>query len=125
MDRDKASELSANILTGEAIEFEDVNIVTPKDVALVKGLSFKVEVGSSLLLTGHNGAGKSSIFRCLAGLWKADGVIRRPGGLASGLHQDIFYIPQRPYNVIGTLIDQLTCEHIAASAQSFSELSQT
>ena len=65
MDRDKASELSANIHPGEAIEFEDVDIVTPKDVALVKGLSFKVEVGSSLLLTGHNGAGKSSIFRSI------------------------------------------------------------
>ena len=97
VDRDKVSELSANILEGESIEFQNVDIVTPKGVQLVKDLSFKVEVGSSLLLTGHNGAGKSSIFRCLAGLWKAEGTIRRPGGLASGLHQDIFYIPQRPY----------------------------
>lgn len=97
VNRDKVSELSANILEGDAIEFENVNIVTPKGVELVRDLSFKVEVGSSLLLTGHNGAGKSSIFRCLAGLWKAEGSIRRPGGLASGVHQDIFYIPQRPY----------------------------
>ena len=97
VDREKVTELSANILPGDAIEFENVDIVTPKGVELVKDLNFKVEIGSSLLLTGHNGAGKSSIFRCLAGLWKAQGVIRRPGGLASGLHQDIFYIPQRPY----------------------------
>ena len=34
-----------------------VEIRTPKDVLLVSDLSFKVEVGQSLLLTGHNGAG--------------------------------------------------------------------
>lgn len=27
---------------------------------------------------------------------------------ASGTAQEVFYIPQKPYNVIGTLIDQLT-----------------
>jgi hypothetical protein len=57
---------------------------------------------------------KSSIFRCLAGLWDAKGTIRRPGGLASGTAQQVFYIPQKPYNVIGTLIDQLTCKPSAA-----------
>ena len=34
-----------------------VEIRTPKDVLLVSDRSFKVEVGQSLLLTGHNGAG--------------------------------------------------------------------
>ena len=28
--------------------------------------------------------------------------------MASGTAQEVFYIPQKPYNVIGTLIDQLT-----------------
>jgi ABC-type uncharacterized transport system fused permease/ATPase subunit len=108
VDREKRAEMSCSVVDGEAIEFDNVDIVTPKDVLLVKGLTFKVDVGSSLLLTGHNGAGKSSIFRCLAGLWSATGVIKRPGGLASGTAQEVFYIPQKPYNVIGTLVDQLT-----------------
>ena len=54
--------------------------------------------------TGHNGAGKSSIFRCLGGLWAVpEGEITKPGSATSGLHQDVFYLPQKPYNVIGTL----------------------
>ena len=34
---------------------------TPNDKLLVKDLNFSLELGGSLLLTGHNGAGKSSI----------------------------------------------------------------
>ena len=61
---------------------------------------------------GHNGAGKSSIFRCLGGLWDIPcGTIRKPGGVANdkGASNDaMFYIPQKPYQVVGTLIDQMT-----------------
>jgi hypothetical protein len=48
---------------------------------------------------------------CLGGLWKIpQGSITRPGGAtgSSGLNQTVFYIPQKPYNVIGTLQDQMT-----------------
>lgn len=107
----KAEELAANIVAGDCIAFNDVDIITPADVLLVKGLTFSLKEGGSLLLTGHNGAGKSSIFRCLGGLWKIpQGQITRPGGPtgASGQNQIVFYIPQKPYNVLGTLRDQMT-----------------
>ena len=92
---------------GDRISFKDVDIYTPANVLLVKGLTFELKIGGSLLLTGHNGAGKSSIFRCLGGLWSVPppGQIQRPGGLASGLHQEVFYVPQKPYNVHGTLVE--------------------
>ena len=60
VDAQKAQDLAAGVLEGDCIEFENVEIVTPKGVVLVKDLSFKVEVGQSLLLTGHNGAGAIS-----------------------------------------------------------------
>ena len=41
----KAAELSSAILPGDAIAFDDVDIYTPADVLLVKGLSFRLEVG--------------------------------------------------------------------------------
>eukprot|EP01064_Diplonema_japonicum_P038951 TRINITY_DN9638_c0_g1_i1.p1 TRINITY_DN9638_c0_g1~~TRINITY_DN9638_c0_g1_i1.p1 ORF type:complete len:1224 (+),score=388.39 TRINITY_DN9638_c0_g1_i1:499-4170(+) len=91
------------------IEFKNVNVYTPSGNMLVRDLSFDVTEGNCLLLTGHNGAGKSSIFRCLGGLWPIrEGVISKPGANTDGLCADIFYLPQKPYNVLGTLEDQLT-----------------
>lgn len=83
---------------------------TPTKNKLVHDLTFEVGKSDSMLLTGHNGAGKSSVFRCLAGLWSIPkGTIQKPrgdGGL--GLAGTVFYLPQKPYNVLGTLADQLT-----------------
>ena len=79
-----------------AIEFSDVDIYTPDNICLVKGLNFRIQEGDSLLLTGHNGAGKSSIFRVLGGLWPIHGAgkIKKPGSAEEGLHQDVFYLPR-------------------------------
>ena len=97
------------------IAFNNVTITTPTGRDLVRGLTFRVNHGESLLLTGHNGAGKSSIFRCLGGLWDIDpangGRIEKPGSAGAsdgGLHTDVFYLPQKPYSVLGTIFDQLT-----------------
>jgi ABC-type uncharacterized transport system fused permease/ATPase subunit len=104
----KKAEGSTSFKQAKFIEFKDVDIETPTQNRLVNKLSFKLGVGDSLLLTGHNGAGKSSIFRCLGGLWKIpNGTITKPGS-AEGLNTDVFYIPQKPYQVLGTLADQLT-----------------
>ncbi|CAE6928624.1 ABCD1 [Symbiodinium natans] len=100
---------AATFNEGPAIAFEDVSIVTPTGIPLLAGLTFKVEPGRHLVICGHNGAGKSSIFRCLGGLWPvAKGTITCPSAFARGLHGDVYYLPQRPVNILGTLSDQLT-----------------
>ena len=66
------------------------------------------------------GAGKSSVFRCLGGLWTIpEGQISKPGSKdgKSGLSGSVFYLPQKPYNVLGTLFDQLTYPEIPKSAE--------
>lgn len=51
---------------------------------------------------GASGNGKSSILRAIAGLWNAgSGYIYRPP------MKEIFFIPQRPYMILGSLSTQL------------------
>lgn len=108
---------------GSCIAFDGVSIDTPTGTPLLAGLSFKVEPGRHLVICGHNGAGKSSIFRCLAGLWPiAKGTITCPNAHASGLHGDVYYLPQRPVNILGTLSDQLTYPHQVPGGLPIDEL---
>jgi ABC-type uncharacterized transport system fused permease/ATPase subunit len=97
------------IVEGEHIAFEGVTIVTPTGNTLCTGLTFDVKEHDHLIVCGPNGAGKSSIFRCLGTLWPIPkGTITRPGGGKEGLISDVFYLPQKPYNVLGSLLDQIT-----------------
>jgi ABC-type uncharacterized transport system fused permease/ATPase subunit len=98
----------ASVLPADRIEFDDVHVVTPTGRLLVEHLSFSVPRGGSLLVTGANGAGKSSIFRCLGGLWTIEhGRIYKPGGTGNVDVSDVFYMPQKPYCVVGTISEQI------------------
>ncbi|XP_062230488.1 ABC transporter D family member 1-like [Phragmites australis] len=85
----------------EIISFHEVDIVTPSQKLLASKLSCNVVQGKSLLLTGPNGCGKSSIFRVLRDLWPTfSGRVTKPS-------EGMFHVPQRQYTCLGTLRDQI------------------
>ena len=88
------------VIIGQNLAFEDVPIISPTGDVLVEKMSFKIEPGMNLMISGPNGCGKSSLFRIMGQLWPLTG-----GRLHKPSVKDIFYIPQRPYLPNGTLRD--------------------
>jgi len=99
---------------------------------LVEGLDLALAPGGSLLVMGPSGAGKTSLLRAVAGLWEQGrGEVRwtveedgeadasEPSGKppissssdaapnASTENSGLYFLPQRPYLVLGTLRQQL------------------
>lgn len=73
---------------------------------LVTNLSAEVPDSEGILVMGASGLGKSSILRTVAGLWhQGDGYIYRPQ------IQEMLFIPQRPYMVLGSLRKQILYPH--------------
>jgi vitamin B12/bleomycin/antimicrobial peptide transport system ATP-binding/permease protein len=91
------------IEVGTSLELKQMTLQTPNyQRTLIEDLSVIVPAGQGLLVRGPSGCGKSSLLRAIVGLWDAGtGTIIRPS-----LDQMLF-LPQRPYMVLGTLRDQL------------------
>lgn len=101
----QASDEQPRIQTVEAdrLAVEHLSLQTPNyQRTLVEDLSIELPAGQGLLVMGPSGCGKSSLLRAIAGLWNSgQGTIIRPEP------DQILFLPQRPYMVLGTLRDQL------------------
>ena len=97
----------------DRVEFKKLTVKTPNlQQTLVEDLSLKLATGQGLLVVGPSGCGKSSLLRALAGLWsKGEGAIVRPS------LEEILFLPQRPYMILGTLRDQLLYPHTDAQTE--------
>lgn len=87
----------------QRLAVEHLSLQTPNyQRTLVEDLSIELPAGEGLLVMGPSGCGKSSLLRAIAGLWDSGkGTIIRPES------DQILFLPQRPYMVLGTLRDQL------------------
>src|SRR5208282_5960690 len=94
------------------ISLENVTLMTPdRKRELQRYLSIEVAHGDTLLITGPSGAGKTSLMRAAAGIWSfGSGRILRPPP------EQIMFMPQRPYLILGSLRQQL--QYPRASAVS-------
>ncbi|MBV8886361.1 MAG: ABC transporter ATP-binding protein/permease [Chroococcidiopsidaceae cyanobacterium CP_BM_RX_35] len=90
-------------LKAERLAVAHLSLQTPNyQRTLVEDLSLELPPGQGILVMGPSGCGKSSLLRAIAGLWNSGkGTIVRPEP------DQILFLPQRPYMVLGTLREQL------------------
>ena len=88
----------------DRLSLKHLTLQTPNyQQTLIKDLSVDIPADSGLLIMGPSGCGKSSLLRAIAGLWNSGtGSINRPQ------LDEILFLPQKPYMILGTLRDQLT-----------------
>jgi putative ATP-binding cassette transporter len=89
---------SVDVEDHEALQVRDLTVRLPDERVLVDDLDLDVAAGTSLLVTGPSGGGKTTLLRSLAQLWPyAGGAVRRPADDGS------LFLPQQPYLPLGTL----------------------
>ncbi|KAI3996995.1 hypothetical protein MKX01_021271 [Papaver californicum] len=113
------------------LDVKNLKLETPKSkTTLIRNLSLEMNNKDHLLITGPSGCGKTSLLRAMAGLWSTgEGKItfyirdgenpqlavspdRVPAEILTERYKGrrargIFFLPQRPYMVLGTLRQQL------------------
>lgn len=99
------------------------------EILLGHGVNFKVSRGDRVLVVGPSGTGKSSLLRAISGLWElgsgtvtwsinssstADNVSGKSiagnsysQDRVSEAPEGVFFLPQKPYNLLGSLRQQI------------------
>ena len=113
LDKDKV-EANGNLerptidtVNSDRLALKHLTLQTPNyQQTLIEDLSVTVEPQTGLLIMGPSGCGKSSLLRAIAGLWNSGtGSITRPK------LNEMLFLSQKPYMILGTLRSQLTYPH--------------
>ena len=114
-----------------AIQLQGVHFRYQEGQEVLHGLDLRVETGEQVTLTGRTGAGKSTVFKLLLGLYRPDsGMVKiwgRPAHeIEEGERRQLFgYVEQGFHPVPGSVLDQVTLGDPAVSRQQASEALNT
>ncbi|GLS18481.1 ATP-binding protein [Labrys miyagiensis] len=81
-----------------AISGDNVDVRLPTGERLLNKLAFALRKGERTLVTGESGAGKTTLFRVLAGIWPYG-----KGRVTLPRDESVMLLPQQPYFPLGTL----------------------
>ena len=98
--REQAAALDGERAEAETsvLKLEDLKIDLPQGKTLLQPTTLELNPQQHALVTGASGAGKSTFFRALAGIWPYwKGRIRLPKGAR------LLFLPQKPYLPLGSL----------------------
>lgn len=109
-----SEELKARKACTPYVQFNNVTFGYEADHIIIKDKSFNVDMGEQVTLQGRTGAGKSTIFKLLLGLYKPlkgqiliDGI--DSSNITDNMKRRIFgYVEQTFHMVPGTVKDQIT-----------------
>ncbi len=86
-----------------ALQLAAMDVRLPDDTAIVRVDALALEKGERVLVVGPSGAGKTTLFRAIAGIWPfGRGEVTLPEGTK------LMILPQRPYVPVGPLDAALT-----------------
>ncbi|HLZ03259.1 MAG TPA: ABC transporter ATP-binding protein/permease [Bradyrhizobium sp.] len=96
----KSSDHSIRVAKGNngEIDLEKLLVRLPNGTPQVAVNGFTIRPRERVLVTGPTGAGKSTLFRAIAGIWPFGS-----GSIAIPPNASLMMLPQRPYLPIGTL----------------------
>jgi vitamin B12/bleomycin/antimicrobial peptide transport system ATP-binding/permease protein len=91
-----------------AVRLSNLTLEVPGGDKLLANENVTFAPGTSVVVTGRSGSGKSSLFRALAGIWPfGEGHVERPT-------ERCLFLPQRPYIPLGSLRHVITYPEPAA-----------
>ena len=113
------------------VDFNNVTFSYDDDKNVVENLSFSVKEGEQVTLSGRTGAGKSTIFKLLLGLFEPDeGSVSIAGQKATAIpdskKRKIYgYVEQTFHMVPGTVKDQITLYDSSITDEDVIEAAKT
>ncbi len=99
-----ASDPAIRATSGQAdtLRLSNLTLRLPNGESLLAGADLTLTPHRSVVVTGRSGAGKSTFFRAIAGIWPfGSGRVEWPKGRT-------MFLPQRPYLPLGTLRKAVT-----------------